>query len=156
MPNVNSTAAVSGNAPSAPPTQEGHGAAYQSPNGSPDLSIVKTKKTKARRDPDYSTAWRACGARLAPSVWGTDEEINLRAMLDDLLKSGWSIQALRSYAFAWRPRRDYDHVTPAAWRWGIYFANMDIGGRATEFLNSFKKRHGPANDSTVQAVGIAT
>jgi hypothetical protein len=150
MPNVNSTAAGSGNAPSAPPTQEGHGAAYQSTNGSPDLSIVKTKKTKAQRDPDYRAAWRACGA-LAPSVWGTDEE-NLRAMLDDLLKSGWSIQALRSYAFTWSRRADYDHVTPATWRWGIYFANMDMLGSATKFLNEFNERHAP----TVQAVGIAT
>jgi hypothetical protein len=112
------------------------------------------KRTEARRDPYYRAAWSACGGRLAPAVWGS-EEINLRAMLDDLLKSGWSIQALYSYASTWRKRR-YDHVTPAAWRWGIYFANMDLCGYATKFLTEFNERHAPANDCSVQAVGIAT
>jgi hypothetical protein len=112
---------------------------------------MKTKKTRARRDPAYSAAWSACGKPFP----GEDPEQNdLRTKLDGLLKAGWSIQALYSFASIWRPRR-YERVTPATWRLAVELASLDLLGSATEFLGEFNKRHAPANDCSVQAVGIA-
>jgi hypothetical protein len=48
---------------------------------------------------DYSAAQRACSKCLH------GEEGDLRPKLDDALKSGWSIQALKAYAFSvWQLR----------------------------------------------------
>src|SRR5690242_16965580 len=95
------------------------------------------KRTQEPRDADYRAAWRACGVTLSTRVWGDDAaQIDLRTRLGDLLKSGWSIQALRSYASKWQIRR-YDHITPATWRWAVYFASINIAGEATTFLKDF-------------------
>jgi len=67
-------------------------------------------EAKAHRDADYSAAWRAC-CKVLPS-----EEGDLRAKLDNALKAGWSIQALKAYAFCVWCNTSSDYVTEAAWR----------------------------------------
>jgi hypothetical protein len=63
---------------------------------------------------------------------------DLREKLDQLLKSGWSIQALKAYAFCWWRHRRCDHVTEGAWRWAVAFADATqaMGGR--NLLERFK------------------
>lgn len=101
-------------------------------------------------DPDYKDAWRACGAKLSPRVFDNPEEIDLRARLDDLLKSGWPMAALRSYASTWRTSRQ-PRVTPAVWRYGVYFASQDLVGTATRFLEEWKARQEELDQTTTQA-----
>lgn len=89
----------------------------------PAAANTLRKKTKALRDPDYHAAWLACRKPWSSEWSGT--EIDLRAVLDDLLKSGWTIRALKAYAFRVREyaRRGNEHVTAGAWRWAVYFAS---------------------------------
>ena len=97
------------------------------------------KKTKAPRAALYSAAWRACGKPLP----GEDPaENDLRSRLEDLLKSGWSIQALETYAFAhqWQRKRR-DHVTPAVWRWAVYFASIDTSPGTATFWREYNERN---------------
>ena len=64
------------------------------------------KKAKAPKDPDYRAAWRAC-----KKPWISWSVVDLRKRLKQVLRSGWSIQALKAYAFVyWRHKR-CDHVT---------------------------------------------
>ena len=57
----------------------------------------RARKAEASGDADYDAVRRACSK--APPAEGGD----LGAKLDDALKSGWSIEALKAYAFsAWR------------------------------------------------------
>lgn len=100
------------------------------------------KKPKAPRDPDYRAAWKACRKPWA-MAWGGGE-VDLRVELSKLLKSGWSIQALKAYAwghFHFSPR--FDYVTAAPWRYAVHFAHDDlVSGRhgpasATAFLEFF-------------------
>jgi hypothetical protein len=51
--------------------------------------------------------------------------------LDDLLKSGWSIQALKAYASSVWQQAAFDHVTEGAWRLAVEFADSNgcSGGR---------------------------
>jgi len=128
---------------------------------------MKTKKTRVRRDPDYSAAWSACGKPLP----GDDPTQNdLRPKLDGLLKAGWSIQAIKEYSMRWSgpplTHKRLDHITPAVWRWGIHFASEDrlfsetgfandFWGAAT-FLRKFNERNAPTSNLTVQAVSMAT
>jgi hypothetical protein len=116
-------------------------------------------RKEMQADPDYRAAWKACGARLAPSVWG-NEEIDLRADLDELLKSGWSMKALTAYASTWR-KRGFDHTTPSAWRWAIYFAHYDLdrdASLANRFLKDFLKwqqeNHANTTPETVSALSV--
>ncbi len=84
------------------------------------------KKAKAPKDPDYRAAWRAC-----KKPWVSWSVVDLRKRLKQLLRSGWSIQALKAYAFVcWRHKR-CDHVTEGAWRWAVAFADSShvLGGR---------------------------
>jgi hypothetical protein len=92
------------------------------PAAAPAVASTSRKKTKARRDPDYRAAWRAC---REPWSITPGSEIDLRAVLDDLLKSGWSIQALKAFAYRVREfaHRDKDRVTTGAWRWAVYLAS---------------------------------
>lgn len=121
---------------------------------------VEAMSKKPTRDPDYRAAWRACGARLARSAWGDNADVDLRAMLDALLKSGWSIQALKAYAsVVWRNWRRYDHVTPAAWRLAVYFASLD-GSRegclsAATFLKEFNENPERYTATSDQAAGMS-
>lgn len=82
------------------------------------------KRTKGPSDPDHRAAWRAC--REPDRSWGDRvEPRDLRAALNVALKSGWSIQALKAYAFCnWRYTRR-DHVTAAAWRIAVKWAAYD-------------------------------
>lgn len=103
-------------------------------------STKARKKAKAPRDADYLAAWKAC-RKPWPAAWGFGQEVDLRVLLDKLLKSGWSIQALKAYAYCvWRHvygRDRYDHVTAFAWRYAVDFANADIGGDASRHLTQF-------------------
>jgi hypothetical protein len=76
-------------------------------------------KDKAPRDADYSAAWRAC-SKVPPGEAG-----DLHAKLDNALKAGWSIEALKAYAFCvWR-NTSGDYVTEAAWRLSVEFADSN-------------------------------
>jgi len=116
---------------------------------------TRKKKRKAPRDADYRAAWKACRKPWMESVpndkprvrgepwsdWVDGEEIDMRAALDKLLSSGWTIQALKAYAYcSWRHlygQDRYDHVTAFAWRWAVCFAGADIGGDASRYLTRF-------------------
>jgi hypothetical protein len=88
-------------------------------------------KAKAARDADYSAARRACSKALP------GEEGDLRAKLDNALKAGWTIQALKAYAFSvWR-NSDCDHVTEAAWRLSVEFADSNGRSGGRDFLKRF-------------------
>jgi hypothetical protein len=88
-------------------------------------------KAKAARDTDYSAVRRACSKVL------TGEEGDLRAKLDNALKAGWTIQALKAYAFSvWR-KPGCDYVTEAAWRLSVEFADSDGRSGGRDFLKRF-------------------
>jgi hypothetical protein len=66
------------------------------------------RKEKSPDASDYRAAGRAC----RKSVPG--EENDLLAKLDDALRSGWTIQALKAYAFlVWR-KSDCDDATESS------------------------------------------
>ena len=112
------------------------------------------KKLKAPRDADYRAAWKACckpwvlrvpndkplvrGELWDPFVDG--EKLDMRAMLDKALKSGWSIQGIKAYAYGfWRHlygEDRYDRVTTFAWRLAVYDAAYSAGN-ASRFLTAF-------------------
>ncbi len=88
---------------------------------------------RAPKDPNYRAAWRAC-----KKPWKSWSVVDLRKKLKQLLRSGWSIRALKAYAFCqWRHKR-CDHVTVGAWRWAVAFADAshEFGGRS--LLERFK------------------
>jgi hypothetical protein len=92
----------------------------------------RARKGEASGDADYDAVRRACSK--APPAEGGD----LGAKLDDALKSGWSIEALKAYAFsAWRDP-GCDHVTDAAWRLSVEFADSNGCGGGRDFLKRFK------------------
>jgi hypothetical protein len=82
-------------------------------------------KAKASRDIDYIAARRACSRAIS------GQECDLRAKLDDALKAGWSVQALKAYAFCVWQNSSCDYVTEAAWRLAVEFADSNgcSGGR---------------------------
>lgn len=87
------------------------------------------KKTKAlrktlARDPLYRAAWLACREPWISKGWGEGApvKIDLRVALNKLLKSGWSIQALETFANSWCDWRR-DHLTRKPWRWAVYWAD---------------------------------
>jgi hypothetical protein len=99
------------------------------------------KRVRGPTDPDHHAAWVAC--REPDRSWceilgDRCEPIDLRAKLDAALRAGWTPQALKACAFCcWRytlPERD--HVTRAAWRMAVHFA--DDSARARSFLEQFK------------------
>jgi hypothetical protein len=88
-------------------------------------------KAQAPSDADYNTARLACSKVLA------GEQGDLRAKLDDALKAGWSIQALKAYAFfVWR-ESGCDQVSEAAWRLSVEFADSNGRSGGREFLKRF-------------------
>lgn len=88
-------------------------------------------KAQAPSDADDSAARLACSKVLA------GEEGDLRAKLDDALKAGWSIRALKAYAFfVWR-EPGCDHVSEAAWRLSVEFADSNGRSGGREFLKRF-------------------
>jgi hypothetical protein len=95
-----------------------------------DKTLRKAKSPEAAY---YHAAWRAC-RKLAP---GEESDLDLVAKLDDLLKSGWSIQALKAYAFSVWQKSDRDDAAEAAWRLAVEFADSNgcSGGRG--FLKRF-------------------
>jgi hypothetical protein len=80
---------------------------------------------------DYSAARRACGEYVH------GEEGDLSAKLDDALRSGWSIEALKAYAFSiWQQSASHD-VTDAAWRLAVEFADSNGCSGGRDFLKRF-------------------
>jgi hypothetical protein len=80
---------------------------------------------------DYSAARRACGKYVH------GEGGDLTAKLEDALRSGWSIEGLKAYAFSmWQQSASHD-VSDAAWRLAVEFADSNgcSGGRG--FLKRF-------------------
>jgi hypothetical protein len=100
-------------------------------------------------DPDHRAAWLACRKPFErPFAKPGEAPLNLRAALAGLLKAGWSIAALKAYSFSrWNLRRR-DHITPDAWRMGIYSASEDTRGNvrhqlsALTFLEEFNAQNG--------------
>jgi hypothetical protein len=87
-------------------------------------------KAKAPRDSDYSAAWRAC-CKVLPG------EDDLCTKLDNALQAGWSIRALKAYAFfVWR-NSGCDYVTDAAWRLSVEFADSNGCSGGRDFLKRF-------------------
>ncbi len=63
------------------------------------------------------------------------EPVDLRAKLDEALQAGWSIRALKAYAYHWRyTRPQRDHVTRAAWRMAVSLTTERDG---LEFLERY-------------------
>jgi hypothetical protein len=90
-------------------------------------------KRRGPTGPDHRAAWAAC---RKPDVWGDDAtELNLRALLDKRLKAGWSIPALKAYAYCHWRYTGRDHVTPAARRLAVWAAYDDSTARS--FLEDF-------------------
>jgi hypothetical protein len=80
---------------------------------------------------DYSAAQRACGK----DVHGEEEDLS--AKLEDALRSGWSIEALKAYAFSiWQQSASHD-VTDAAWRLAVEFADSSGCSGGRDFLKRF-------------------
>jgi len=108
------------------------------------IQMKDNKKTTARRASDYHVAWLACRKPWVSEWPGCPRvELNLRAALDDLLKSGWSIQALKAFAFSVREyaHKGNERVTVGAWRWAVYLASTGPASgplSASSFLESFK------------------
>jgi hypothetical protein len=91
----------------------------------------KVRKAQAPCDADYNAARNAC-SKVIPG-----EEGDLRAKLDNALKAGWSIQALKAYAFiVWR-NSGCDYVTEAAWRLSVEFADSKGRSGGRDFLKRF-------------------
>lgn len=112
------------------------------------------KRTKAEEE-DYSAAWRACGSPLSTRVFGEDApQINLRARLEGLLKSGWAMTALSDYAYQFRTKR-FDHVTPAVWRLAVYLASEDVCGMDTRWLKTWTASHEEHTDTTLPAQTVS-
>ena len=86
---------------------------------------------KDRWAADYSAAQRASSKCLR------GEEGDLRTKLNDALKSGWSIQALKAYAVSVWQLPGFDHVTGAAWRLAVEFADSNGCSGGREFLRRF-------------------
>jgi hypothetical protein len=95
------------------------------------MTVIAATKANPLCDTDYLAARRACSSGVP------GEEDNLCAKLDGALKLGWSIEALEAYAFSvWRDP-DCDHVTNAAWRLSVEFAESNGCSGGREFLKRF-------------------
>lgn len=83
---------------------------------------------------DYRAAWKAC-----EEPWETFGRVDdLRKRLRSLLRSGWSIGALKAYAFVvWRHKRS-NKVTRSAWRWAVAFADPSVPLGGGNILERFK------------------
>jgi len=80
---------------------------------------------------DYSAARKACGKYVH------GEEGDLSAKLEDALRSGWSIEALKAYALSiWQQSASHD-VTDAAWRLAVEFADSNGCSGGRDFLKRF-------------------
>ncbi len=104
---------------------------------------MSTQRVKGPTDPDHHAAWVAC---REPWVCFDNSTVDLRPILEDLLKSGWSIGALKAYAHHFR-FTGHSHLTPYAWRWAVRFAG-EGGAMVGDFLARYKQRHAPAADGT--------
>ena len=95
------------------------------------MTIKAAAKVTPICDTDYRAARRACSTGVS------GEEGNLCAKLDGVLESGWSIQALKAYAFSvWRDS-SCDHVTDTAWRLSVEFAESNGCSGGRDFLKRF-------------------
>lgn len=75
------------------------------------------KERKPPHDADYRAAWRAC---REPATSFGGREIDLRTQLTRALNSGWSIPAIKAYAWCyWTNGTRYDHLTASAWRYAV-------------------------------------
>lgn len=98
-------------------------------------------KRRGPADPDHRAAWAAC---RKPDVvgWGDDTELDLRELLVERLKSGWSIPALKSYAYRYCRYTGREHVTPAGWRMAVRLTGSEIFvGSFLEEFNSDPERY---------------
>jgi hypothetical protein len=89
------------------------------------------RKCAGQGDSDYVAAQRACGKYLH------GEEGDLSAKLEKALTSGWSIEALKAYAFSIWQQSASDDVTEAAWRLAVEFADSDGCSGGRNFLKRF-------------------
>jgi hypothetical protein len=86
---------------------------------------------------DYSAARRACGKHVH------SEGGDLSAKLEDALRSGWSIEALKAYAFSiWQQSASHD-VSDAAWRLAVEFADSNGCSGGRDFLKRFSANPEP-------------
>ena len=82
-------------------------------------------------DKDYHAVRRACSTGVPGEV------DSLRVKLDSVLKSGWSIEALKAYAFSVWCEPGCDHVTDTAWRLSVEFADSNGCSGGRDFLRRF-------------------
>jgi len=95
------------------------------------MTVNAAAKASPICDTDYRAARRACSTGVP------GEEDNLCAKLDGALKSGWSILALKAYAFSvWRDS-SCNHVTDDAWRLSVEFAESNGRSGGRDFLKRF-------------------
>ena len=89
------------------------------------------RKCAGYGDADYDAAQRACANYLH------GEEGDLSAKLEEALRSGWSIEALKAYAFSIWQQSASDEVTDTAWRLAVEFADSYGCGGGRNFLKQF-------------------
>jgi hypothetical protein len=89
------------------------------------------RKCAGQGDSDYVAAQRACCKYLH------GEEGDLSAKLEEALTSGWSIEALKAYAFSIWQQSASDDVTDAAWRLAVEFADSNGCSGGRNFLKWF-------------------
>jgi hypothetical protein len=93
------------------------------------MTTKARKKPKASCDRIYKEAWRACREPWINKSYVTGEittEVDMRAALTKLLRSGWSARALKAYATSHFRERRYKHVTNAPWRFAVHSAYQDV------------------------------
>jgi hypothetical protein len=97
-----------------------------------NAKIDSGRKCADRAGSDYVAARRACGNHLQHG-----EEGDLSAKLEEALRSGWSIEALKAYAFSIWQQTASDDVTDAAWRLAVEFADSNGCSGGRNFLKRF-------------------
>jgi hypothetical protein len=89
------------------------------------------RKCAGHGDSDYVAAQRACGKCLH------GEGGDLSAKLEEALRSGWSIEALKAYAFSIWQQSASDDVADTAWRLAVEFADSNGCSGGRNFLKRF-------------------
>ena len=109
------------------------------------MNPAASKGVKGPTDPDHHAAWVACREPDC-TQWGEETVVtDLRVKLAEVLASGWTMPALKEYAFnCWRHPR-YPNVTRTAWRMAVW--GTDYGGK--DFLARYNERHAQQLASTV-------
>ena len=107
-----------------------------------EINMPKTLEPKMPHDADYMAAWDACRLSEDPKVASKSmwefvmSNLDLRKRLDATIDAGWSTADLKAYAWSNHAEPGDDHVTPAAWRYGVLFAITTVGRELDRILGA--------------------